>query len=77
MRLPRRVLERRRRCRRSPGTPRASSTRVTLDDIAAAVEDVLDDAEPWIERRLARAQGFTWDACARAHDDVYRELCSG
>ena len=20
---------------------------------------------------------FTWDACARAHDDVYRELCSG
>jgi hypothetical protein len=25
---------------------------------------------------LERAQAFTWDACARAHDDVYRELSS-
>ena len=48
-----------------------------VDDIAAALEDVLDDPEPWIERGLERAQAFTWDACARAHDDVYRELSSG
>jgi glycosyltransferase involved in cell wall biosynthesis len=48
-----------------------------VDDIAAAVEDVLDDAAPWTERGLERARGFTWDACARAHDDVYRDLCSG
>ena len=47
------------------------------DDIAAAVDEVLDDPQPWIARGLARAQDFTWDACARAHDDVYRELSSG
>ena len=35
------------------------------------------DPEPWIERGLERAQRFTWDACARAHDEVYRELSSG
>jgi glycosyltransferase involved in cell wall biosynthesis len=48
-----------------------------VDGIAAAVEDVLREPEPWIERGLARAQRFTWDACARAHDEVYRELSSG
>jgi glycosyltransferase involved in cell wall biosynthesis len=46
-------------------------------DIAAAVDDVLDDPQPWIVRGLTRAQDFTWDACARAHDEVYRELASG
>jgi glycosyltransferase involved in cell wall biosynthesis len=45
--------------------------------IAAAVEDVLRDPAPWIERGLERAKLFTWDACARAHDEVYRELSSG
>jgi glycosyltransferase involved in cell wall biosynthesis len=45
--------------------------------IAAAVDDVLRDPEPWVERGLARAAAFTWDACARAHDAVYRELGSG
>ena len=44
------------------------------DEIAAAVADVLRDPGPWIERGLARAAAFTWDACARAHDEVYREL---
>jgi glycosyltransferase involved in cell wall biosynthesis len=48
-----------------------------VDDIATALEDVLDHAEPWAARGLARARAFTWDACARAHDEVYRELCSG
>ena len=47
------------------------------DEIAAAVADVLDDPEPWIARGLERAKRFTWDACARAHDEVYRELSSG
>jgi glycosyltransferase involved in cell wall biosynthesis len=42
--------------------------------IAEAIEDVLRDPEPWIERGLARAAAFTWDACAREHDAVYREL---
>ena len=45
--------------------------------IAAAIDDVLADPEPWIARGLERARSFTWDACARAHDDVYRELSSG
>jgi glycosyltransferase involved in cell wall biosynthesis len=48
-----------------------------VDEIAAAVDDVLREPEQWIEGGLARAQQFTWDACARAHDAVYRELSSG
>jgi glycosyltransferase involved in cell wall biosynthesis len=42
--------------------------------IAAAVADVLAEPEPWIERGLARAAGFTWEASAGAHEAVYREL---
>ena len=45
--------------------------------IAAAVRDVLDDPQPWRERGLERARGFTWDRCARAHEDVYRRLIEG
>jgi glycosyltransferase involved in cell wall biosynthesis len=48
-----------------------------VGEIVAAVEDVLADPRPWVTRGLERAQAFTWDACARAHDEVYRELCSG
>ena len=29
-----------------------------------------------VERGLERAAGFTWDACARAHDAVYRDVAS-
>jgi glycosyltransferase involved in cell wall biosynthesis len=46
------------------------------EDIAAALSEVLDDPGPWIERGLERARTFTWDRCARAHDEVYRELVS-
>jgi glycosyltransferase involved in cell wall biosynthesis len=48
-----------------------------VDEIAAAVEDVLADPQSGIARGLERARRFTWDACARAHDEVYRELSSG
>jgi alpha-1,3-rhamnosyl/mannosyltransferase len=48
-----------------------------VDTITSAVDDVLRDPEPWIARGLERAKLFTWDACARAHDEVYRELSSG
>jgi glycosyltransferase involved in cell wall biosynthesis len=48
-----------------------------VDDIASATDAVLADPAPWIARGLERAKAFTWDACARAHDDVYRELSSG
>ena len=47
-----------------------------VDEIAAAADDVLANPQPWIERGLVRARLFTWDANARAHDDVYRELAS-
>jgi glycosyltransferase involved in cell wall biosynthesis len=47
------------------------------DAIAEAVEEVLRDPDPWRARGFDRAKRFTWDACARAHDDVYRELSSG
>jgi glycosyltransferase involved in cell wall biosynthesis len=42
--------------------------------IAAAILDVLAAPDEWAERGVARAAGFTWDASARAHEDVYREL---
>jgi glycosyltransferase involved in cell wall biosynthesis len=45
--------------------------------IAAAVDEVLRDPAPWVARGLERAQLFTWDACALAHDEVYAELSSG
>jgi glycosyltransferase involved in cell wall biosynthesis len=45
-----------------------------VGEIAAAVDEVLREPEPWIARGLERAKRFTWDACARAHDEVYREL---
>ncbi|MEP6977758.1 MAG: glycosyltransferase family 1 protein [Thermoleophilia bacterium] len=43
-------------------------------EIAAAVEEILHNRKPWIQAGLARAADFTWDACARAHEAVYREL---
>ena len=42
--------------------------------IAEALLDVLADPVPWVERGLARAAGFSWDATARGTDAVYREL---
>jgi len=48
-----------------------------VDGIVAALEEVLNDPEPWVALGLERARAFTWDACARAHDEVYRELYPG
>ena len=42
--------------------------------IAEAVLDVLDDRETWRARGLERAELFSWDATARATEEVYREL---
>jgi glycosyltransferase involved in cell wall biosynthesis len=42
--------------------------------IAVAVEDVLAHPDEWRRRGLARATAFTWEATARAHDEVYAEL---
>jgi glycosyltransferase involved in cell wall biosynthesis len=42
--------------------------------IAAAIGDVLDVPAEWTARGLARAAGFSWQATARAHEELYREL---
>jgi glycosyltransferase involved in cell wall biosynthesis len=42
--------------------------------IAEAVRDVLATPEEWSRRGLEHARRFSWDATARAHDEVYREL---
>lgn len=44
------------------------------EDTAAAILRALDGR--LVERGLAQAAGFTWDACARAHDVVYRDAAS-
>ncbi len=43
-------------------------------EIAAAVRDVLDAPDEWSRRGLDHAARYSWDACAAAHEDVYREL---
>jgi glycosyltransferase involved in cell wall biosynthesis len=45
-----------------------------LDEMAAAIEDVLADQAGWSAKGIARASGFTWERSAAAHEDVYREL---
>jgi glycosyltransferase involved in cell wall biosynthesis len=47
------------------------------EEIAGAVLDVLANTGQLAERGLARARGFSWDECARRHDDVYEELAAG
>ncbi len=42
--------------------------------IAAAVREVLDAPDDWAHRGLERATAFSWDATARSHEAVYREL---
>ena len=44
------------------------------DAIAAAVDEVLRDPAPWVERGLARAGRFRWAEAARGHEAAYREL---
>ena len=46
----------------------------SVDDMAAAIADVLDRPAEWAARGMQRAAAFTWDASARAHEAVYREL---
>jgi glycosyltransferase involved in cell wall biosynthesis len=42
------------------------------EEMAAAVIRALSGER--VERGLARARLFTWEECARRHDEVYREL---
>lgn len=45
-------------------------------DMARAIAAVLDRPARYVERGIARARLFTWESCARAHEDVYRRLAS-
>jgi glycosyltransferase involved in cell wall biosynthesis len=47
-----------------------------VDDIAAAIDEVLRNPKPYVARGLERAKLFTWDTNARAHETIYRELAS-
>jgi glycosyltransferase involved in cell wall biosynthesis len=46
----------------------------SVEDLVAAVEEVLAAPHEWAARGPSRAAGFTWDATARTHDAVYTEL---
>jgi glycosyltransferase involved in cell wall biosynthesis len=48
----------------------------SVEDMAAAIEEVLDRPEEWVRRGLERAQLFSWDECARRHEAVYGELAA-
>ena len=49
---------------------------LSVEDMARAIEEVLARPEGYIERGLQRVPLFTWDACGRRHDSVYRELAA-
>jgi glycosyltransferase involved in cell wall biosynthesis len=49
---------------------------LSVEDMVAAVEEVLARPEHYRVLGLERAAAFTWEATARAHDAVYRELAA-
>ena len=48
----------------------------SVEELAAAIEEVLDHPAVWVERGLERARAFDWETCARRHEAVYRELAA-
>ena len=48
----------------------------SAESIAEAVESVLDHPEDLVARGLERAAMFSWEACARGHEAVFRELAT-
>jgi glycosyltransferase involved in cell wall biosynthesis len=46
----------------------------SVEDLAAAVLEVLSAPGEYVDRGLAQASRFSWDECARGHDAVYREV---
>jgi glycosyltransferase involved in cell wall biosynthesis len=49
---------------------------LSVDEMVEAVLTVLADPDRLVERGIQRAAGFTWDACARSHDQVYCGLAA-
>jgi glycosyltransferase involved in cell wall biosynthesis len=48
----------------------------SVDEITEAILTVLERPEHLVERGLARASRFTWEATAHRHDEVYRALAA-
>jgi glycosyltransferase involved in cell wall biosynthesis len=46
----------------------------SVEEMTAAIEEVLDAPDEWSRRGLERARLFSWDECARRHEEVYGEL---
>jgi glycosyltransferase involved in cell wall biosynthesis len=49
----------------------------SVEEIVAAVEEILAHPAEWSARGISRAAEFTWEKTARAHDAVYAELGKG
>ena len=47
---------------------------LSVEGIAEAIETVLANPRPLVEKGLARAAKFTWDETAQQHEGVYREV---
>jgi glycosyltransferase involved in cell wall biosynthesis len=43
----------------------------SVEELVAAVEEILARPEEWSARGIARAAGFSWEKTAHAHDDAY------
>ena len=48
----------------------------SVDEMTEAILAVLERPDHLVERGLRRAAGFTWEATARRHDEVYRALAA-
>jgi glycosyltransferase involved in cell wall biosynthesis len=46
----------------------------STEEIAEAILSVVDDPASLVAKGLEQAKRYTWDECARRHEDVYREL---
>jgi glycosyltransferase involved in cell wall biosynthesis len=49
----------------------------SVEEMIAAVEEILEHPAEWSARGISRAAEFTWEKTARAHDAVYTELGKG
>lgn len=46
----------------------------SIDELVEAILDVVDHPAELVAKGLEQAKRYTWDECARRHEDVYREL---
>jgi glycosyltransferase involved in cell wall biosynthesis len=49
----------------------------SVEEMVAAVEEILARPEEWSARGIARAAEFSWEQTARAHDDAYAAVLNG